>query len=325
MTASGAEAPHVVLIGGYLTEPLNYRRVRRRLLERGAASLTIAPVHAPDWLAAPLVGFGPLLMRVGRAIRHAHEAAEGRPLIVVGHSGGGILARLAMSPESCDGHRAAVADAVGCLVTLGTPHGLAHSSPRWRHRGVAVARFLEQTSPGAWFAPRTAYLTVGSVRVRASEAAREGVLSRLLGWPFRAVVGPLSEAGSDGIVSIELAHLPGARQLTFTDVRHGHIGAPWYGDAEIIDRWWPVAVELWRGALAARREAEPAAVATWRRSSCAPCAVHSSRWSSASRVELALKSLAGGPTWRMASPSRLCHQVPCGADWPHRASCDPPR
>jgi len=27
---------------------------------------------------------------------------------------------------------------------------------------------------------------------------------------------------------------------------------PWYGDDEIIDRWWPRAVDLWRVALAAR-------------------------------------------------------------------------
>lgn len=242
-----------MLVGGYLTEPLNYLRVRRRLLERGAASVTVAPVHLHDWLAAALVGFGRLRVRVARTIRRAHDAAGGRPLIVVCHSGGGIATRLAMSPTSADGRPAAVADLVGCLVTLGTPHGLAHARLRWRHRGVAAARFLESATPGAWFAPRTGYLTVGSVRVKASQAAREGLLSRLIGWPFRQVVGPLSESGSDGIVSIEMAHLPGARQITLGDVRHGHIGAPWYGDAEVIDRWWPQAVDLWRGALAARQ------------------------------------------------------------------------
>jgi hypothetical protein len=50
------------------------------------------------------------------------------------------------------------------------------------------------------------------------------------------------------------ALIPGARHLVFDDVLHGVFGGPWYGDADIIDRWWPVALEAWRGALAARQD-----------------------------------------------------------------------
>jgi hypothetical protein len=55
-------------------------------------------------------------------------------------------------------------------------------------------------------------------------------------------------------VPVGAVHLAGAEQLTFDDVLHGHIGSPWYGDERVVERWWPVAVRLWREALSARAE-----------------------------------------------------------------------
>jgi hypothetical protein len=229
---------------------VNYRRMRRRLLDRGAAAVTVAPVHYPDWVGAALVGFGPVLLRAGRAIRGARARSD-HPIIVVGHSAGGIAARLAMSPHALDGRLASVAEAVGCLVTLGTPHVLRPWSARARHRGHVAVEALAST-PGAWFAPGTAYLTVGSTRARRAHARPLRPWSRIVRGTFDRIVGPLTDAGGDGLVPAAASHLEGATQLTFEDVLHGVFGRPWYGDAEIIDRWWPVAVDLWRGALEAR-------------------------------------------------------------------------
>lgn len=244
--------PHLLLVGGFLTEPANYRRVRTRLMERGAADVSIAPVHVPDWLAAGIFGFDALVAKTRRAIRAAHQSADGHPIIVVAHSGGGILARLAMVDTESGGCRQDVADRIGCLVTLGTPHDLANAAVRFRHRGIEAARSLARRTPGAWFAPGTAYLTVGSDLVRPGSVGEGSPWDRLRGRAFRSIVGPITDRGGDGIVSLDAVHLAGARQLTFSDVRHGVIGGPWYGDAEIVDRWWPIALDLWRGAIAAR-------------------------------------------------------------------------
>jgi hypothetical protein len=246
------EPPHVVVLGGYLTEPWMYRRLGQRLLARGAGSVSVAPVHVVDWMAAGFAGLGPLLLRSGLAIRRAHRHAGGGPLIVVGHSGGGILARLAMAPVPFDERHAGVSDAVGCLVTLGTPHGLARAPVVVRHPGVTAAAFLDRVTPGAWWAPTTTYLTVASTAVGAAawNAASRG--ERLLGAPYRAVVGPIGPHGGDGIVGADLAHLAGALQVTYDDVLHGTVGTPWYGDAAIVDRWWPQAIAQWRLALEAR-------------------------------------------------------------------------
>ncbi|MFN8620942.1 MAG: hypothetical protein U0869_09395 [Chloroflexota bacterium] len=243
--------PDVLIVGGLLTPPLGYRPLRRRLEARGARSVTIAPVHAVDWLAAAFVGLGPLMTRTGLAIRRAHRLAGRRPLLVVGHSGGGVLARLALSPEPYAGRRIAASDAVGCLVTLGTPHGLGGQPLRWRHAGAEAAAFLEQAAPPAAI-PGTAFVTVGSDGVPAGAWETMPAALRLANLPYRLIVGPVGPEGGDGIVGTTLTRLDGATHLTLHEARHGTLGSPWYGDDRIVDQWWPVALAAWRESVARR-------------------------------------------------------------------------
>jgi hypothetical protein len=242
------ERPHVLIVGGLLTPPMGYRRMRRRLLDRGAARVDIAPVSVLDWAWAGLNGFGALQRKVARAIGRT-RAGSGRPIIVVGHSGGGLLARLAMSDTPYRGQVGGAASMVGCLVTLGSPHDL-HRAPLERaHEGVRLAAFLARWQPGAEHQPPTGYVTVASDAVSPLPTGRPvrrgGPLARLQGAFFRRVTGPTLASGSDGMVSLSLAHLPGARQVTLHGTYHGVLGSPWYGDADAIDQWWPHALEAW--------------------------------------------------------------------------------
>ncbi len=246
--------PYVLIVEGMVSPPIAYRPMRERLIERGATGVDLAPVHVHDWLFAAARGFGALRASVAMAIRTAHEHAGGHRIMVVGHSGGGLLARLAMSAIAGDGRVEDPSAMVGCLVTLGTPHDLHRMHTRWRHEGVRLARTLADSSPGAWFAPAMGYVTVASDAVRPhSDAAGwpggRNPLRVARDWFFRSIVGAPLPGGSDGVVSVDVAHLAGARQLTFHDVHHGVVGSPWYGDPSIIDRWWPVAIDVWRAAL----------------------------------------------------------------------------
>lgn len=248
-------APCVLILEGLAAPPVAYRRVRTRLLERGAQEVDLAPVGVHDWLAAGIRGFGALQRRVAAAMDRSAQRA-GAPILVVGHSGGGILARLAMAQAPYRGYATAMAQQVGCLVTLGTPHLLHASTTRHRHAGVALSAHLDDTEPGAWFAPATGYVTVASDLFRPPiDGWRPPVrhpVARLQRELFGRIVGPLPTDGSDGVVPAAWAHLEGATQLTYHDVLHGVVGGPWYGDAAIIDRWWPVAVGAWSRALRLR-------------------------------------------------------------------------
>jgi hypothetical protein len=241
--------PPVLIVGGYMTAPPNYWPMRRRLRRRETVLVDIAPIWPPDWALAALLGLGLVMARAKVAITRAYRAGGNRPIMVVAHSGGGIAVRLAMSSTPFHGRRGGLAEAVGCLVTLGTPHMLAGLHNRYRHAGHDAAEFLERESPGAYFAPRTAYLTVGSQH---RLGLFGGYLARASDDVFSMVVGRDDDTRGDGIVPVGAVHLAGAEQMTFDDVVHGHIGSPWYGDDRVIDRWWPVAVRLWREAIEAR-------------------------------------------------------------------------
>jgi hypothetical protein len=243
-------APNVLIVGGFATVPPNYWRFRSRLLDRGAARVDIAPLWTPDWLLAGMLGFGMVMRRTGRAIADTYHAGGRRPIMVIAHSGGGIAARLAMSDKPYHARIASVAPAVGCLVTLGTPHGLTGLDNRYHHAGHEAAGFLEREQPGAYFAPRTAYLSVGS---RQPNAFIGGPVGSIVDQVFSMIVGTHDEKVGDGIVPHAAVHLAGAEQITLDNVLHGMIGSPWYGDDAVMDGWWPDAVRLWQRALEARR------------------------------------------------------------------------
>jgi hypothetical protein len=248
------ERPHVLIVGGFLTSPPLYRGMRRALERRETASVAVAPIWLPDWLLVPAVGLGPLMRRTAAAVAGRYRAVGRRPLLVIGHSAGGVLARLAMSPEPYERRRAGVGEAVAALVTLGTPHHLVEPSGRRSRVAYAAATYLEATTPGAWFAPRTGYVTVGSRYAEGAATTDPDRRRRTIGRVYAELAGAAARTGwGDGLIPEAAFHLDGARRLTLEGVIHGQsLGARWYGSEEIVDEWWPVAVETWRSALHAR-------------------------------------------------------------------------
>lgn len=250
--------PTVLLLGGFLSAPPMYRPLRRRLLARGAAEVVVASAWPPDWLLISLRGHRALVARSARALLEAGTVAsarsKGAPVLVIGHSAGGVYARLLTSPVAFEGRRLGGAERIGAIVTLGTPH--AAGSP-WRMAASHTA-FANEHVPGAFWAPRIRYLAVAS---RSAPGIRDGTGAERWRWrTYRPLVAPSGgelvpeRIDGDGVVPLECALLDGADSLVFDDADHGTLGR-WYGSAEVVDRWWDVALGLWRDALAVRRAA----------------------------------------------------------------------
>lgn len=260
--------PTVLVLGGFLTSPPLYIPMRRRLLERGAAHVVVAPVWLPDWLIAVERGLGPILTRSGRALLEAGEIADGSarsvgaPLLIVGHSAGGMTARLLTSPEPFAGRRLGAAPRIGAIVTLGTPHQVTPTGLAGRSIADAATDFADRVVPGPAFAPTTGYLAVAS-RSRVGRA--DGDPGERLTFGLYRSVHADATAGSggspggdilgDGLIPVESALLPGAEGIVLDGIAHGQIRrGPWYGSDEALDAWWPRAVAIWRAALRARLE-----------------------------------------------------------------------
>jgi len=246
--------PPVVVIGGFLSSPPLFGPLSERLLARGAATVDIAPIWLPDWLLVYWRGQGPIATRAARAVREASRRASGTPLLVVGHSAGGVLARILTAEAPFAGRRFAGSSRIGAIVTLGSPHVNAWEAWTSRHSGVYPAGFADEHVPGAFFSPRVGYLSVTSRWATARADAtdpRERWLrrsyERIMPRPHPDVIE------GDGVIPVSCALLPGSRRIVLDGASHGHgTRHPWYGSEEWVDAWWPAAVEVWRDALAAR-------------------------------------------------------------------------
>ena len=245
--------PAVLFIGGFPTDSTWYEPTRGVLLRRGATRVTIAPLRLWHWLAAAFVGLGPAASIVARAMDELSDEDGGRPILVVGHSGGGILARLALARKSFDGACQARPGAVGAVVTLGTPHLAKRVDGTFGYHGRRALRFLarhEAPPP-----PRPAgWLSIGSHW--SADDLGTGWLPRLRRAVALVCYVVLLGAGGerahgDGMVPLECAPLPGADHLRLEGLAHGpkFWGPRWYASDEGLDRWWGSAMEIWQRSL----------------------------------------------------------------------------
>ena len=265
--------PTVLVLGGFLMSPPVYRPFARRLRERGVADVVIGDTWTPDWLLAAKRGLGPILTRSGRALLAASERSAavslGAPVLVIGHSAGGMSARLLTSPVPFAGRRLNASGRMGAIVTLGTPHVVTSGDEMGNRVGAEAAAFANREIPGPHFSPRIGYLAVAST---VSPGRRDGTRPERGAWGMyqRLLPDPsVAMVDGDGLIPLGSALLPGAPSVILDDARHGQWpGRDWYGSDRPMDRWWPVALETWRAALRARAElmAGPASEATLRAS-----------------------------------------------------------
>lgn len=256
VAAGTLPAPVVLVLGGFITSPPLYRPFERRLRERGAADVVVASVWTMDWLLAARRGLGPILTRSGRALLEAGARSDavalGAPVLVVGHSAGGVSARLLTSPEPYAGRRLNAAGRIGAIVTLGTPHMVAEPAPGRPRMGAENARFANTVVPGPHFAPTTGYLAVGS---RYRTGRRDGTPGERRTWRAYSLISGIDDPVIEGdqLIPLPSALLPGAPSLVLDGASHGQgFARAWYGSDPFFDQWWPVALETWRAALRAR-------------------------------------------------------------------------
>jgi hypothetical protein len=251
-------APVVLVIGGFMSSPPFYRGLRRLLLERGVPAVVIARVWTPDWMLAVRRGQGAIAVRAGRALLDASalsaasEASGGAPVLVVGHSAGGVIARILTSREPFERRPMNASGRIGAIVTLGSPQ-LFDAKGRWVERMGATALWANRHVPGAFAAPRTGYLCVGSDAVVGNPSGDRR--ARRIDRFYRGVVAAPVDVSipGDGITPLAAALLPGVESIVLHDAGHASvISRQWYGDADHVDAWWPRAVEIWRDALRAR-------------------------------------------------------------------------
>lgn len=195
---------------------------------------------------------------VDESVRNLN-AKSVEPIILIGHSAGGWLARGILGDGEWAGSGTPSCDLVAGLVTLGAPHLPPAEGAADMTRGAL--RSVDFMFPGAHLCSDTKrrifYITVAGTAVTGNRLAVEGSIEKFASNSYEQVTGVSSELGEivgDGVVPTSHAHLIGAEQITLPNCFHSIQSDKWYGGDCFIDSWLPQAIAAYERTMKLRVE-----------------------------------------------------------------------
>jgi pimeloyl-ACP methyl ester carboxylesterase len=219
----------IVFLGGFLSSENTYRKTQQSLQKISGQEVWIVPVHVHIWFGSiTLSGWVRILNRLNDTVSSVVEKSKTGKVTLIGHSSGGILGRLFLSPEPLRGHVYSGLDFVNTLITLGSPH--------YNHKGAALRKWVEEKYPGAYFDPDVRYVSVVGKAIRGNN--RGSLKERRVHWFYKTLCGR-GDVWGDGIVPLPSALLHGSQHIVVDGLRHySRSEHPWYGTDEAVRSWW---------------------------------------------------------------------------------------
>ena len=185
----------IVILGGVLSRPGLYAEMQRTLAEHAGVPVSIVRTGIVDWvLAVSAVRMAAHPQEARRGGRRAAASAGCARVVLVGHSSGGVIGRLYLSPEPFRGERFAGLERVAHLVTLG--------SPNTNQRVGPMRRWVDRRYPGAYFAPAVRYTSVAG---KWREGRRRGEAAERAAFAVYKRLGGNGATWGDGLVPVEVA------------------------------------------------------------------------------------------------------------------------
>jgi pimeloyl-ACP methyl ester carboxylesterase len=233
----------IVIVGGATWWPSSYRNFASTLREISGCEVHVAPITPLDWALGYFRGFGQLVFEVASTVDRALLESDGKKVVLLGHSAGGLACRVYIGGDPpYGGRRYSGHRRVERLITLGTPHNV-----RETKRFAPVSR-INDLFPGAVHADGgLRYLSVAGDAVDGSSSAK--VRKR-----YEQFVEDGRVSG-DGVVPVEAALLPGSEEVVVDGVHHNGRMGLWYGsNVDTVGRWWPEALR----ANGVRQKVQPA-------------------------------------------------------------------
>jgi pimeloyl-ACP methyl ester carboxylesterase len=234
MRSQMAMTQAIVIIGGYNSLWPTYVGMARHLEDlAGLPTIGVPLLPWHWWRAQRRQAAGDILDKLQQTVVWARRKFEAERFILVGHSAGGLIARLYLCDQPVWGRAYAGAGHVDALITLGSPH--------CGDRGIETKWFLSDEAnllaAGSPHAPQVRYRTVAG---RALQGRQNGRSPERRAWRNYSYFSGHGDVWGDGTVPVESASLDGAEAVVLEGVVHSlKLGRNWYGDQGIIRRWWP--------------------------------------------------------------------------------------
>jgi hypothetical protein len=226
-------AQPIVILGGFVSFGALYVGMCAALEQSTAQPVTIVPAGSLDWLPGTRPEhWQEILDRLSGTVQRAARVSPTGRVTLVGHSAGGVLGRVYLSPEPLGGRAYRGLEYVDHLITLGSPH----TNQSNIMFGGRLSQWVNRHCPGVTFAPQVRYTSVIGRAVCGRRWG--GPHARLAYLSYRGVSGEGGVWG-DGIVPGSSAWLPGSQRIVLDGVSHfAGFGRRWYGSRDVIARWW---------------------------------------------------------------------------------------
>lgn len=227
------EERQIIILGGFLSMAAVYKGLSRTLSTLSGQKVWVVETRVFDWLTSiSKIGWFLVLNKLDLTVRKALTNSRMSKLTLIGHSQGGVLARLYLRPEPFMGKRFSGIDQIDHLITLGS----AHFNQAGLQRGGSMARWINRHVPGSAFSARVRYTSVAGKYIRGNSTGAR--LERFAYRTYKEICAE-GESWGDGIVPVSSALLPGSQHIILNGVSHYSIlGEPWYGSQEVLPLWW---------------------------------------------------------------------------------------
>lgn len=223
----------IVFLGGFLSQAAFYSSFSTALESFSGKKVFLVDTRVSDWLQiVSKLGWSLILNKLDSTVKNALRQSGDRKLTLIGHSQGGVLARLYLSNEPLLGKSYCGLDHINHLITLGSPH----INQGGIQRGGPMSRWVQQHVPDAAFAPGVRYTSVAGNCVHGDPSG--SFMERLAFRSYQEICTDGSVWG-DGIVPADSALLSDSEQIVLDGVSHySAIGKPWYGSEHVLPQWY---------------------------------------------------------------------------------------
>jgi pimeloyl-ACP methyl ester carboxylesterase len=231
----------IVLIGGYNSFWPGYLKMARDLedVTRAVSPPGLQVIGVPLmpwywWHARRTLDGTQILQKVQETVAWARRRLQADRVVLVGHSAGGVIARLYLHEGPVWGQVYAGVEQVTTVITLGSPH----CGDRPEGIGWLLTDEANRLVPGTPYAGRVRTLAVAG---RYLQGQLNGDYPARRAYNAYRYFAGQGDVWGDGAVPVQSAHLEGAEALTLEGVAHsGKYGRSWSGASKaVILRWWP--------------------------------------------------------------------------------------
>jgi pimeloyl-ACP methyl ester carboxylesterase len=226
----------IIIIGGYNSLWTSYLKMARDLEDLTGLQAVGVPLMPWHWWAARRDEDATnILLKLDNTVTWSRQKFGADRFVLVGHSAGGLIARLYLLDQPLWGHVYGGVEHVRTVITLGSPH----CSDTRAATGWFLTDEANRLVPGALYSERVCYRAVAGRLVQGNLL---GDYRQRRAFRMYEFFDGQGEAWGDGVVPVSAAHLDGAEALVLDGVAHSEkYGRDWYGhSSQIIRRWWPV-------------------------------------------------------------------------------------